>query len=153
MQSLKLARKELSRADHTLYVSLKYTRTVDVLKNLIEQLFNTIDGIIEELLDYAVEEKMIFERPDNLGTRGDLVKDLFKDDKINEMVDFSRFLKQLNRSEYKSAQEYRRHVTMIALTDNGPVNVDIDISKSYFDKIRDWLEHAEQIIYEDQDKI
>ena len=147
MQSLKIARKELSRADHTLYVSLKYTRTVDVIKNLIEQLFNTIDGIIDELLDYAVEKKMIFEKPDNLGTRGDLVKGIFKDDKINEMVDFSRFLKQLNRSEYKSDQEYRRHVTMIALTDNGPVNVDIDTSKSYFDKIKEWLEHAESIIH------
>ena len=61
------AREEMKRADHLLYVSLKYTRTVDVLKSLIDRLINTINAITDELLDYALQKKKIKEKPENLG--------------------------------------------------------------------------------------
>ena len=51
------AREEMKRADHLLYVSLKYTRTVDVIKSLIERLFSTIDAITDALLDYGVDKR------------------------------------------------------------------------------------------------
>ena len=40
------AEKELKRVDHLIYVSLKYTRTVDVFKNIIKRLISTIDFIM-----------------------------------------------------------------------------------------------------------
>lgn len=150
---LEEAREEMKRADHLLYVSLKYTRTVDVLKSLIDRLANAIDAIINHLLDYALEEKMISEKPDNLGLRGGLVKKTFKDPIIDEMVDFSLFLKQLNRVEYKRSKEFRRHVTMTVLTDTGVVNVDIDTIKEDYFKTKQYLEHAEKMIFGEKDII
>ena len=34
------AKEELKRADHSIYITLKYTRTVDVIKNIIKQNFH-----------------------------------------------------------------------------------------------------------------
>ena len=44
------AKGELRRADHLMYVSLKYTRTVDVIKSLIMRMLNTYDNLILSLL-------------------------------------------------------------------------------------------------------
>jgi hypothetical protein len=150
---LEQAREEMKRADHLLYVSLKYTRTVDVLKSLIDRLVSTIDVIIDGLLEYALEKKMIPEKPDNLGLKGDLVKKTFKDPIVDEMVNFSLFMKQLNRAEYKKTREFRRHVTMSAVIDIGIVNVDIDTIKEDYFKTRSYMEHAETIIFGEKEVI
>jgi hypothetical protein len=50
-ESLSEAFEELKRADHLIYVSLKYTRTVDVIKSIIERLINAYDDAIITLLD------------------------------------------------------------------------------------------------------
>ena len=150
---LEQAREEMKRADHLLYVSLKYTRTVDVLKSLIDRLINAVDALIDNLLDYALEKKMISEKPDNLGLRGDLAKKTFKDPIVTEMVDFSLFMKQINRAEYKRSKEFRRHVTMTAITDRGIVNVDIDTIKEDYFKTKQYLEYTEKLIYGEQETI
>ena len=49
-ESLERAQSELKRADHLTYVSLKYTRTVDVLKSIISRLIATIDEGMDALL-------------------------------------------------------------------------------------------------------
>lgn len=141
------AREEMKRADHLLYVSLKYTRTVDVLKSLLERLTNTIDAIVDGLLDFAVDKKKIAEKPENLGLKGDLAKKIFKDPVVDEMVDFGLYLKQINRAEFKRSREFRRHVTMTAMTPFGIVNIDIDIIKEHFMKVQSFLDHAETMIF------
>ena len=42
---------EIKRADHLIYVTLKYTRTVDVMKNVIKRLLSALDSGILELLE------------------------------------------------------------------------------------------------------
>ena len=69
------------------------------------------------------------------------------------MIDFGLFLKQVNRAECKRSQEFRRHVTMTALTDTGPVNVDIDTIKDYYLNTKKWLEHSERLIYGEQETL
>ena len=144
---LQNAREEMKRADHLLYVSLKYTRTVDVIKSMLERLINAIDAAVDTMLDYALKKKLIKEKPENLGLKGDLAKTAFKDPKITEMVDFGMRLKQINRAEYTKSKEYRRHVTMTAITETGIVNVDIDTTKEYYNKTKDYIEYAERMLF------
>jgi len=151
LQIIEEAREEMKRADHLLYVSLKYTRTVDVLKSLLDRLINAIDCITDSLLDYAVEKKKIKEKPENLGLKGDLAKKTFKDPVITEMVDFGMSLKKINRAEFKRSREFRRHVTMTAITDTGIVEINIDIIKEHYFKVKNYLEHAETLIYGEKD--
>jgi hypothetical protein len=139
------AREELKRADHLIYVSLKYTRTVDVIKNLIERLINCLDFMIEGLLDYGVEQKLISEKPTNIGLKANTVKRLFPE-KFGEIISVYLQLRKISRAEYKKSSEYRRHVTMTATTDEGVFLIDIDKSKELYLKVKQTVEDAEKFI-------
>ena len=41
-ESIDKAKEELKRVDHLFFVSLKYTKTVDVIKSLIDRLINAL---------------------------------------------------------------------------------------------------------------
>lgn len=49
-EPLFFASQELKRAEHLLYVSLKYTRTADVMQSFIARLVACFDFIIDGLL-------------------------------------------------------------------------------------------------------
>ena len=97
-QVLHLAREEMKRADHLLYVSLKYTRTVDVIKSLIDRLISSIDSAIEGMLENSMELRKIPEVPENLGLRMDLAREIYDDETVNQMIDFGMYLKMVNRA-------------------------------------------------------
>lgn len=155
MQNLSEAKDELKRADHLLYVSLKYTRTVDVIRNIIDRLINALEFTIGDLLTYAKEEKMISEKPGNIGVMCDVLKKTFKkDDKIHEMVNFFLMLRRINRAEYKKSSEYRRHVSMSVILDEIILNISIDKIKEYYEATVDFVEYAKKTIEgEDYDEI
>lgn len=147
------AREELKRADHIIYVSLKYTRTVDVIKNLIERLINCIDFIIDGLLGHAIEQKLISEKPANAGLKCNAVRKVYGE-KFNEMIALYLQLRKIARAEYKKSSEYRRHVTMTATTDEGIFLIDIDKSKELYLKAKLFVEDAEKFMNgeEEEDK-
>jgi hypothetical protein len=147
MQCLQEAKDELKRADHLLYVSLKYTRTVDVIRNIIDRLINSLEFTISDLLTYAKEKKMISEKPGNMGLMCDTMKSTFKDDeKLLEMVNFFLMLRRISRAEYKKSSEYRRHVSMSVILDEIILNISIDKIKEYYDATVDFVNHAEKTI-------
>jgi len=131
------ARQELKRVDHLVYVSLKYTRTVDVLKSVVERLINAFDFAILGLLNHLKEKKKIKEFPQSSALRVKLVEHHFSNEELNQYLNFYLLLRRLSRAEYTKREEYRRHVTMIASLDNGEiVEVNIDILKEYYDKTK-----------------
>ncbi len=142
------ARDELKRAEHLLYVSLKYTRTVDVLKNNLERLISALDITIRSALRIAKDKKLIKDIPENQGDRCESLRKIFPDEKTLEMLKFYMSLRKINRAEYTKAREFRRHVTMTALTDEGPVAVTMDAIKEYFEKTINYVEHVEKLLEE-----
>jgi hypothetical protein len=141
------AKDELKRADHLLYVSLKYTRTVDVIRNIIDRLINSLEFTISDLLTYAKDKEMIPEKPANMGLMCDVLKKTFKDDeKIQEMVNFFLMLRRISRAEYKKSSEYRRHVSMSVILDEIILNISIDKIKEYYDATVSFVEYAEKTI-------
>ena len=46
-ENIENAVSQLKRADHLLYVTLKYTRTVDVIKSIIKRLISAFDFAVE----------------------------------------------------------------------------------------------------------
>ncbi|MBI2143602.1 hypothetical protein HYU17_00430 [Candidatus Woesearchaeota archaeon] len=139
------AREELKRADHLIYVSLKYTRTVDVIKSVVERLISCLDFVVDRLLDHAVEKRIIPEKPGNIGLKSNAIKKAYGD-AFAEMVSFYTLLRKISRAEYKRSSEYRRHVTMTATTDEGIFAVDIDRVKEHYFKVRQFIEDAEKFM-------
>ena len=153
-ESFDEAIQELKRVDHLFWVSLKYTRTVDVIKNVIERLISCIGFGLEAILKYSKEKKLITAIPSNAGMRCDLLKKVFHgNSELVEYVNFYLMLRKLSRAEYTKKEEFRRHVTMIAVIDNGEiVNVDIDTLKEYYLKTRNFIDFVKKIIDEEKEE-
>jgi len=153
-ESFDFAVQELKRVDHLFWVSLKYTRTVDVIKHVIDRLISCIGFGLESLLKYAKEKKLVTNLPTNAGLRCDLLKKTFPDNL--ELIDYINFylkLRKLSKAEYTKKEEFRRHVTMIATIDKGEiVNVDIDILKEYYEKTRNFINFVKKIINEEKEE-
>lgn len=153
-ESFELAIQELKRVDHLFWVSLKYTRTVDVIKHVIDRLINCIGFGLESLLKYAKEKKLISSIPENSGLRCDLLKKTFpSNNELNDYINFYLRLRKLSKAEYTKREEFRRHVAMIATIDKGEiVEVSIDSLKEDYEKTKDFVSFVKKIINEEKDE-
>ena len=121
------AREELKRLEHIIYVSLKYTRTVDVIINAMNRLVGIYDLIIEAFLEKAKLDGTFDVLPKSPGLRARRVMELFPEDNfIKKHLTFYAFLKNILNSEYERRREYRRHVTFIVKMANSTAEVNID---------------------------
>jgi len=140
-------KNELKRVDHIIYVSLKYTRTVDVIKHALDRMISAFDFGIEALLQKVKRRRKTLEIPDQPLKKCELVRTLYKDDqKLSEFMDFYMLLRILSKAEYTKREEYRRHVTMIAKVDVRTVEVSIDVLHEYEKMMKDFVEYIEQLL-------
>ena len=153
-ESFEEAIQELKRVEHLFWVSLKYTRTVDVIKNLIERMISCIGFGLEALLKYAKEKKLVTSIPENAGLRCELLRKTFLDN--HELADYINFylkLRKLSRAEYKRREEFRRHVAMIATIDKGDiVEVNIDSLKEDYEKTKVFIAFVKKTINEEKEE-
>ncbi len=153
-ESFDLAIQELKRVDHLFWVSLKYTRTVDVIKHVIDRLISCIGFGLESLLKHAKEKKLITTIPENAGLRCDLLKKTFPDNlELMDYINFYLRLRKLSKAEYTRREEFRRHVTMIATIDKGEViEVSIDSLKEDYEKTKNFIGFVKRIINEEKEE-
>ena len=153
-ESFDLAIQELKRVDHLFWVSLKYTRTVDVIKHVIDRLINCIGYGLESLLKYAKEKKLLTHIPENAGLRIELLKKTFPENpELMDYINFYQRLRKLSKAEYSKREEFRRHVTMIATIDKGEiVEVSIDSLKEDYEKTKNFIRFVKKIINEEKEE-
>lgn len=146
-EALDNARQELKRVDHLFYVSLKYTRTADMIRHTIERLINAFSFGVESLLKHAKDEKKIDEIPSNPVMRCKLLLKTFTDEELINYVNLYSKLRKIIKAEYSKREEYRRHVTMTSVLENGEiVEVNIDVLKDYYDLAKKFINYVERII-------
>ncbi|MFP4522937.1 MAG: hypothetical protein ACOCQQ_00305 [Candidatus Nanoarchaeia archaeon] len=133
IELLEEAGDELKRADHLVYVSLKYTRTADVLVNSLRRMIDSYERMIDALLMYAQETNNLAELPKTPLERGNLVKQLYDEQEIKDNIDLYFLLRKITRSKYSSEQEYRRHVCIITSIENREEIINIDIVTQYLE--------------------
>lgn len=143
--------EELKRVDHLFYVSLKYTRTVDVIKNVISRLINCFEFGFESVLKHAKEKKALSSIPANIGLKCELLRENYPNDiALHDYINFFFLLKKIMRAQYTKKEEYRRHVAMIATLDNNEIlEVNIDLLKQYYDKTREFVGYVSSKINEE----
>lgn len=137
---------ELKRADHLIYVSLKYTRTVDVMKSAVERMIAAFDFGFLGLLEKIKKKKKSLVIANQPRVRAEQLKTEFPNDKkIHDFVDFYLLLRELSMAKYDKREEYRRHVTMIAHIGKGePYELNIDILYEYYEKCKQFIEYLEE---------
>ena len=120
--------EELKRADHLIYVTLKYTRTVDVMKNIIKRFISAFDfAVTEALKRYKIKPNSVAQ-----------VRFKQLESKVHEVKDYREFyllLRKIDKAKYSAREEYRKNVTLV-LSD---LEVKVDTLKEYFDKTKEFV--------------
>jgi len=149
-ESLYNAKAELKRADHLISVSLKYTRTVDVIKHIIQRLISAIEFGMEVLLKKAKAQKKLAEVPSLPRLRLEETRRIYGNNaEVMNYLSLYLLLKKADKARFDKSQEFRRHVTMTAHLDtNDKIEINIDIITDYFEKVKEFLAVAERIATE-----
>lgn len=135
------AMEELKRVDHLIFVTLKYTRTVDIIKNVIERLVTAIDFEVLEVLEYLKEKGKVSSIGNVALVRCRALEALFQKDKtVKDIIDFYYFLRKISQSEYKKKEEYRKNVALVT----NDVEIDIDTLKEYAEKTKKYIYYLKE---------
>ena len=141
------AREELKRADHLLFVTLKYTRTADVIKNTIKRLINAFDLQILKNLEYAKKKRKIKEISLLPRVRCENLIKIMPDHKTKDFINFYFLLRKIEKLDHTAKNEFRKHVTLISMENNQPImEVTTDILKDYFNKTAEFIDHMENLM-------
>ncbi len=141
------AKQEMKRADHLIYVSLKYTRTVDVIKSVLERLINTYDNAINALLEKLKEEGKIENNPVAIVIKCSTLKEKYDDEELNEHLDFFLLLRKVAKADFSRAREFRRNVTMGVPEEGRTIEINIDIVTEYYKKSIDFLDYISKTYF------
>jgi len=139
--------QEKISADHLLYVSLKYTKTTDIMLNLLERWKSMIDFSIDKLLDKARKQKKISSVPSIPKIKIDKAKDIYKKNKeVIDAIWLYEFFKRVPRAEKMRENEFRKNVTLKILDAGDWVNIDIEKLKEYNVTLEKFISSLKQIV-------
>jgi hypothetical protein len=144
-ESLEDAMEEIKRVDHLFYVSLKYTRTVDMMRTMVGRLISTFDFGMMSLLDHSKAKKKIKEIPLTPISKCELLNEVYTED-IKKYIDMYLLFRKLVRMPYTKREEYRRHVTMTSQLGDQMVETNIDILEEYYAKTKEFLLFVREIV-------
>lgn len=145
-EALADAKEEIKRVDHLFYVSLKYTRTVDMMRKLIERLISTFDFGILSLLLFAQKKKKIKEIPEMPIPQCMVLNETYSDLDIKEYTDMYVLWRKLMKAPYTKREEYRRHVTMVSHVGDDVIETNIDTLNEDYDKTIKFISFVQEIV-------
>jgi|TARA_Y100000034_G_C6845187_1_gene382803 hypothetical protein len=144
MSLIEDAREELKRADHLIFVSLKYTRTCDIIMNTIKRMIEASDFIILTLLEKLKEKNKNLVIPASEINRAELLLDVEK--KYKKYLKTYLLLRKIVLSDFDRREEYRKHVTMIVHFERRDLEINVSVLHEYFDEIKEFVNLAEEDI-------
>jgi len=142
-EALYYASQELKRAEHLMYVSLKYTRTADVIRSLIARIIASFDFIIDGIIEQIEEKNYGLEMPTTPFGKVTLLKKEYKDDhKMWAFLDFYVLLRKMSRDTGEGTREFRRNLKLTKNIDGQEIEITIDISEDYYKRALEFLHYV-----------
>ena len=126
--------KEKISADHLLYVSLKYTKTCDVILNLLLRWSNMILYAMDELIEKAKKQKKWAPVPDAPRAKLLQLKKIYeKDALITNVLNMYELFRDVEKLEKVRESEFRKGVNLKVFYKGEAVNINLDKLKEYAD--------------------
>lgn len=139
--------QEKISADHLLYVSLKYTKTADVMLNLIARWTSMIDLSINRMLEQAKKKKLIKSIPSNPKPKLDLARELYKKNlEIMQGFQLYEFFKKIPDLEKLRENEFRKNFCLKLLYRGEWLIIDMDKLKEYSIILEKFISQLKQIL-------
>jgi hypothetical protein len=124
--------KEKISADHLLYVSLKYTKTCDVIINLLLRWKIMIDMGMEKLVENAKKEKKW--KPVSDAPRAKLVQlmKIYADEPvIKQTLELYELFRDIEKLEKVRESEFRKGVNLRVTYKGQLISINLDKLKEY----------------------
>lgn len=148
LELLEEAGEELKRAEHLIYVSLKYTRTVDVLFNALNRMIDAYSLLVDVLVLYAKDKQNLKEELNTPLAKANVVKKLYGQQEIQDNMDLYFLLRKISRAPFQPDQEYRRHVAILTTIEGREETINIDIITQYFEFQRGFFKFVVEMLGE-----
>ena len=134
--------KEKTSADHLMYVSLKYTKTCDVILNLLARWKCLIELCFDALLKDLVEKGKIPAMSTNPKQKVEFMKKYFKKDVVvQDVVPLYVFFKRVPDLKKTREGEFRKNVNL-------KVFVGTEVTEINMDKLGEYYEVVEKFVSE-----
>ena len=139
--------KEKISADHLLYVSLKYTKTCDVIKNLLLRWRKMIETAVDQMIKHAKKKKKISAVQDNPVKKIEAIKKVFKKDKeFLKVIEFYEMLRKIEELRTERIGEFRKNVCLRILYQGKEINVNLEQLKIYADMLEKFISTTKQFL-------
>lgn len=139
--------KEKISADHLLYVSLKYTKTCDVIMNLILRWRKMIETSVNVILEHALETKKIKAIPASpLGRLDEAKKLLNKDANFQKTLDTFEMFRKVEELKKERIGEFRKNVCLKINYKNEEISVNLEKLKEYAEMLEKFISSTKQFI-------
>ncbi len=124
--------KEKTSADHLLYVSMKYTKTCDVILNLIARWKSMMEISFDAMLDKAKEKKMIASLPTNPKQKIEFIRSYLKKQKsTQEALVLYIFFKRIPELQKTREGEFRKNVCLKIVEPGKTTEINLEKLKEY----------------------
>ncbi len=140
------AEEELKRADHLIFVSLKYTRTGDVMKNAIKRMVAAFELGMKEYLEHLRKDKQLEHVAGTAKERAISVKSILGG-QVKKYLVLYNLLKKIDKAEYTATEEFRKNVTLKTKTTK-PIEVKVVNLYEYLDMTKNFVGFIKQKIKE-----
>lgn len=124
--------KEKISADHLLYVSLKYTKTCDVIINLLSRWKNMIELGVDRLVEKAKKEKKWKPVPDAPRAKIVQLKRIYeKVPEVNQTLELYELFREMEKLDKVRENEFRKGVNLKVNYKGKTVNINLNQLKDY----------------------
>ena len=139
--------QEKISADHLLYVSLKYTKTCDVIVNLILRWRKMIETAIDAMLQKAKKKKKISAVPLNpIGKIKEIRKVFKKDKEFLKVIDMYEMFRKIEELRKERIGEFRKNVNLKVFYRGKEVNINLEQLKIYADMLEKFISTTKQFL-------
>ncbi|MEM4703055.1 MAG: hypothetical protein QXP53_01035 [Candidatus Pacearchaeota archaeon] len=140
---IKEIRREQKMAEHLFYVSLKYTKSGDVILNLIERWEKMTGSCIELLLKKAKKKKQITSIPIAPKVKEILVKKIYKG--IDNIIDLYDLFRKMPNLEKIKEHEFRKNVAVRVIDQGKEIEINMEKLKKWYEMFNDFVKFCEKV--------
>jgi hypothetical protein len=141
--------KEKTSADHLLYVSLKYTKTCDVILNLLARWKSMIEMSFDAILDNGVKSGKVPAMPATPKQRiEDMKKYFVSNPAIQEIIPLYIFFKRVPELSKSREGEFRKNICLKIKLPNKEVHINMEKLDEYSVVVENFMNEVKKILVE-----
>ena len=139
--------KEKTSADHLLYVSLKYTKTCDVILNLLARWKSLIEISFDAILEKGAENKIVPHKPTNPKQRIEFIKKYYKKSlSIQNSVPLYLFFKRIPDLNKTREGEFRKNVNLKILEPGKTTDINMERLGEYSKTVDEFINEVKKVL-------